>query len=349
MGMQKRPEENIRLRWLEGGQCLAARSLWEEVFSEDSRAFTEYYFTQKAAGNRGVVLEGAEGLRAMLYLTPERMRVRGQSVASAYIVGVATRRQYRRRGYMSRLLRESMTALSRERTPFAFLMPASPAIYTPFGFAWIYDRPVWDAGTLRRERLKALGAGDADRAARFAAEFLEREKAVYVLRDAADYRLEEKELAAQNGCVLGYEEAGRLKGLCMYTREEEEWIPEVLADAEAESGFIARRPEKKPAIMARILCVEAMLGLMKGRERLDFVLQLTDPLIGENNAYFCCRADGSGSRIRCVRKAVPEDAVSVIRMGVAELTAVVFGYRSPDYPGLRELEPLSPVWINEIV
>ena len=209
MEIQKSPEENVRLRWLEGEACLTARPLWEEVFSEDSAAFTEYYFTQKAVRNRGVVLEGEDGLRAMLYLTPEKLRVKGSTVDSAYIVGVATREQYRHRGYMSRLLRESMTALAREGMPFAFLMPASPDIYTPFGFVWIYDRPVWDAGTLRRDRLRALGADEADRTARFASDLLEKEKAVYVLRDAAYYRLQARELAAQNGCVLGYEEAGR--------------------------------------------------------------------------------------------------------------------------------------------
>ena len=349
MEIQKDPEENVRLRWLEGEACLTARPLWEEVFSEDSAAFTEYYFTQKAVRNRGAVLEGEDGLRAMLYLTPEKLRVKGSTVDSAYIVGVATREQYRHRGYMSRLLRESMTALAREGMPFAFLMPASPDIYTPFGFVWIYDRPVWDAGTLRRDRLRALGADEADRTARFASDLLEKEKAVYVLRDAAYYRLQDRELAAQNGCVLGYEEAGQLKGICMYTHEETEEIPEILADAETEARFASRRPEKKPAIMARILCVEAMLPLVRCRERMDFALRLSDPLVEENNAFFVCRSDGAGGRIRCRRETHPEGKAPVIRMSIAELTAVLFGRCRTEQEALRGLEPLSPVWINEIV
>lgn len=347
------PEEKVRLRWLEGEGCLEARPLWEAVFSEDSAAFTAYYFAWKAAKNRGLILEGADGLRAMLYLTPERMRVREREIGSAYIVGVATKPQYRHRGYMTCLLREALTALRGEGMPFAFLMPASPDLYTPFGFAWIYDRPVWDAASLRRDRLTELGEADAERLARFASAFLEREKAVYVCRDAAYYRMQGRELAAQNGCILGYAPGDRLQGICMYTQEERPEIPEVLAGAEAEAAFVSRGPEERPAIMARVLCAEAMLSLVRFRQEQEFLLDLTDPLIAENDALFFCRAGADGCSARRYERGAFRDGgpsgVPRISLTVGELTALLFGYRGAAHPAFPGLEPLSPVWINEIV
>ena len=120
--------EGVGIRFLKGGECLEAERLWRQVFTEDTAVFTDYYFSRKAAGNRGMILEGSEGIRAMLYLTPERMYAAGRPVDSAYIVGVATRPDCRHRGYMSALLRETLTLLYRESVPFAFLMPASPRI-----------------------------------------------------------------------------------------------------------------------------------------------------------------------------------------------------------------------------
>lgn len=40
-----------RIECLQGKNVLATRPLWEEVFSEDSKAFTDYYFANKALSN----------------------------------------------------------------------------------------------------------------------------------------------------------------------------------------------------------------------------------------------------------------------------------------------------------
>ena len=34
---------------MEGEECISLRPLWEEVFWEDSKEFTDYYFEEKAS------------------------------------------------------------------------------------------------------------------------------------------------------------------------------------------------------------------------------------------------------------------------------------------------------------
>lgn len=348
--MEKKKEcDAPRIRFLKGEECLEAQSLWREVFDEDTERFTDYYFSYKASKNSGFVLEGEDGIRAMLYLTPERVMAGKDQVDSSYIVGVATKEQYRHRGYMASLLREAFGMLYGQRQPFVFLMPASPDIYTPFAFTYIYEKPVWNAASLKKERMVKLEERDAERMAAFARDFLKREKTVYICRDRAYYILQLLELEAQEGCILGYEEpenSKKLKGLCMYTCEGgSPELLEVLADAETESEFVERRAKKEPVIMARIIHLESMLSLMRAKEPLSFVLGVKDLQIGENNGRFRCRAERGKIRAeRCSPETLPDTVVSV-----EELTAVLFGYRRTEDPFLAKLIPLSPVWINEIV
>ena len=122
--------------------CKTTRSLWEEVFPEDSVQFTDYYFEQKAPKNIGYVL-GEEPYDAMMFRTPYPLCIGKEIRDISYIVGVATRKECRHRGYMRRLLLHSFQEMYDEKQPFTFLMPANPAIYEPFDFRYIYERNLW--------------------------------------------------------------------------------------------------------------------------------------------------------------------------------------------------------------
>ena len=111
-----------------GDLCKTARVLWEEVFYEDSEQFTDYYFENKAEKNVGYVI-GKEPYDAMMFRTPYQLQIGQVRLEISYIVGVATRKEYRHRGYMRNLLLHSFREMYQEKNPFTFLMPANPAIY----------------------------------------------------------------------------------------------------------------------------------------------------------------------------------------------------------------------------
>ena len=85
-------EEMIKIEELEGEDCLKLRDLWEEVFWEDSQAFTDYYFQEKAVRNHAFALKNGQEYVAMLYLSPYPVMLRAgeQFVCREinYIVGV---------------------------------------------------------------------------------------------------------------------------------------------------------------------------------------------------------------------------------------------------------------------
>ena len=128
---------------IEGEACKTTRTLWEEVFYEDSVQFTDYYFENKATKNIGYVI-GQAPYDAMMFRTPYTLQIGEVQNEISYIVGVATRKECRHRGCMRELLMHSFREMYQEKNPFTFLMPANPAIYEPFDFKYIYERDVWE-------------------------------------------------------------------------------------------------------------------------------------------------------------------------------------------------------------
>ena len=124
------------IRYLNDREKQSVRELWEEAFPEDSKEFGDYYFKEKVRDNRILALIGEkpegedkepgpreshqERADAMIHLNPYRLMVRGRCWQADYLVGVATRRDKRHRGYMRCLLLRMMKDLRQEQMPFAF-------------------------------------------------------------------------------------------------------------------------------------------------------------------------------------------------------------------------------------
>ena len=71
-------------------------------------------------------------IESMIQLNPYAIQAGPLVWKADYLVGVATRKNRRHRGYMRQLLVRMMGDMRREGMPFCFLMPAAEAIYRPF-------------------------------------------------------------------------------------------------------------------------------------------------------------------------------------------------------------------------
>ena len=346
-----------------------ARALWEEIFSEDSSSFVDYYFREIASKNRIQTRYDGERLVSMVQWNPYRLQVRDEVWQSYYLVGVATRADCRHRGYMAGLLREGLQALAAERVPFVFLMPADPAIYTPFDFRYMYEKreeirpvgglPVQTPGA--KEKLPAKDSGDGlpVRALRpeeyaFEADWLNRrlraETELFCLRDEACLRREAAECASEGGELAGIFRGGEPAALFSWWEEEGVSVRWLVPAAEYARGkkreelmaaltryFTGREtirivtPDgeggRKPAIMGRIVCLEAFLGAFRTPDAWSLVLQVQDPIVPENDGTFRWNAGPRGSSL--TRTAEPPELV----IPVHELMEWLLGVR---FPACRE-------------
>lgn len=140
------------LRKMDQAEHGKTRKLWEEVFPEDTAAFLDYYYYIKTRDNSIYVIEEDDDIQAMLQLNPYQILIEGQKYASDYIIAVATRKEYRGRGYMGNILRRALKDMYDEKIPFTFLMPAAEAIYTPYDFRFVYSQKIGEISALSTEQ-----------------------------------------------------------------------------------------------------------------------------------------------------------------------------------------------------
>ena len=216
---------NTKPRKLEKQEHIKTRKLWEDVFKEDTKEFLDYYYSVKATENEIYVIEEDDKIVSMLHLNPYQMRIGNEIFKTHYIVAVATDENYRKRGYMAKLLNHTMQIMQERGEPFTFLMPAAEAIYKPFGFEFVYEQK---RGTIIG---KAYGKSeitfimaeekDCQDIADFANECL-KDYDVVTWRDASYYKTLLAEQASENGGILLAKRDGEIEGIFCYACTSEE-------------------------------------------------------------------------------------------------------------------------------
>ena len=203
-------------RKLERYEHIKTRSLWEEIFKEDTKEFLDYYYSVKALENEIYVIEEDNKIVSMLHLNPYQMRIGNEIFQTHYIVAVATDENYRKRGYMAKLLNRAMQIIQKRGEPFTFLMPAAEEIYKPFGFEFVYEqkRGMVTGKAYGESSIVFVMAteNDCQDIADCANEFL-KDYDVVTWRDASYYETLLAEQASENGGILLAKEGEKLVGV----------------------------------------------------------------------------------------------------------------------------------------
>lgn len=367
MPVRRERKIRMRLRRLDPSEHGKTRELWEEVFPDDTKAFLDYYYYIKTRDNAIYVIEEDGEICSMLQLNPYMVRVEGQEFPSAYIIAVATRKEYRSRGYMGALLRTSLKEMYNRGLPFTFLMPAAEAIYTPYDFRYIYSQ---DQGTLicgKRDGelhwksegvlFSDSGLWDAEEMSHFFETYFADRFQVCTVRDAAYYQTMILEQQSERGGVRLMRRDGVLKGFYAYAGEEGLEIREPLFLSGYEEDFrnsveeLADRmqagqqeipvyacpPEyadrRKPLIMARIVSLRNLLSalMVPEEECVECSFAVIDPLITENSRVWKLTS-GIGETELHVGET--EDSEGVLP--VADFTELIFGQVTPEELAGRE-------------
>ena len=113
------------------------RALWQEAF-EDPEVFADFYFSEIYSENDLVVARKNDRLNGeiigMMHLNPYNAQVNGKIEQIYYIVGVATKKSYRRQGVMRKMMEAAIAYMKEKAMPFTFLMPEKEEYYKGFGF-----------------------------------------------------------------------------------------------------------------------------------------------------------------------------------------------------------------------
>src|SRR5690554_3359199 len=120
-------------RRLQKQDLLQSKEIWQESF-DDKPAFVDWYFRRRFRPEEGMGIFSGSMLLSNLHLAPYRVRLCGRTFPSAYLVGLATRKQYRRQGLAKELLTFALRSLRESGVFFTFLMPFQIPFYTHLGW-----------------------------------------------------------------------------------------------------------------------------------------------------------------------------------------------------------------------
>lgn len=292
---------------------------------------------------------------SMIHLNPYLVQVRDRRWRVDYLVGVATRKDRRHRGYMRRLLVHMMADMRDEQMPFCFLMPADEAIYRPFGFTYIFRQPnlrLRENAVLERRSLMAGRDGGGARRwlsgiAEWMNRWLKERYQVFAVRDEAYLKRLLDELASENGSLDVLYDGEAMAGF------HSEWG---LKEREqrllyCREAYTEPAAEAKPAIMARIISPEVFARAIRlsddaVEDERVILLQLDDPLIPANQGVWEWHLSHEMSWME-----KRDGAEAEISLRIEELTGWLFGYEVPEAakPYEQLVDVLDGVFLDEVV
>lgn len=350
------------MRYLQGDEKQKSRQLWEHAFPEDSKEFADYYYQYKVKDNKILAEEDQGEIVSMIQRNPYKVVLKDREYAIDYIVGVATDSDYRRKGYMKRLLTRMMEDMYQEGMPFTFLMPAAEAIYYPFDFRYIYRQPEFTLDERAGQGIEFPAGNMGDRQAEEISEWMEKwlrkRWSIYTRRTKEYVKRLDQELASEKGSWKLYltEEKGAssLEAVqCLWGLKKKE--QRLLY---GEEGFSKPAGAGKPAIMARIIDLPKLAGhICLSKEcpydQLEVKIGIKDQFLPQNYGTWIWSLHKKGSSMKKISDTIENDS-SCDTVDIGAFCQWIFGYTGDQEGSLlpewkKWIQTLSGVFLDEVV
>ncbi|MFI3172488.1 MAG: GNAT family N-acetyltransferase [Eubacteriales bacterium] len=296
------------------------RTLWEEVFQDDTEAFLDYYYKCMADHNTIYTIEQQGELVSMLQLNPYQIQLAGKLFPIHYIVGVATKERYRKQGMMGKLLRQSMQEMYLAKEPLTYLMPAAEAIYEPYDFVVVGEQIHYEyVGELkdgmfvdRVQNLEFSYATDRDCAmlTEFANQEIMKRYSIFTRRTEEYFQQLIKEQACQNGGIVLVRKEGVFVGYFITANEGYQQIRELIFSDDIKMPV---KEKSRVNMMVRIVNLEKLLTTIRWGMGEQNLLQVIDPIIEENTGTYRFSPSYGGLRVKKISNEVDKEQAWTIR------------------------------------
>ncbi len=335
------------------------RDLWAYCF-DDSPEFIDFFFHFCYQPENTLVTVEGNRVCSCLQMLPYRMQLRGRPVDVSYIVGVATRPEYRGRGHAARLLQYADTILRKRNIHCSILLPFQYDFYQKYGWEICYDLLIYRemeapkttgkiAGSYRR-----LGTRDRKILSDCYLHFM-RGFHGYLIRNQNDWEKVLRDLELDHGTGFCYLQDNLITGYILYTIHDKELCIRELIYQNPEAkeallqlafhhmGQVSRilwkapstdttylsmkdsrgKLEKETFVMGRIHnIIGALSGIPFPGD--PFVLRVSDPMIPGNNGCYLLKEKDAALNIAATGKE-PD-----VRMDIRTLTQLLWGFGTAD-------------------
>lgn len=309
------------VKYLLNEEKIFTRTLWENIFEEDTKQFLDYYYNYKNIDNKILCKYVDEKIVSMLHLNPYKMYINNKKYLSYYIVAVATLAEYRKKGYMAELLNKSLNDMYKEKIPFTFLRPAKKEIYLPFDFEYIYNHNYLQ---LNNNNLKEVEIceNDYENIANFTNEFLQKRYNNFCIRDYNYIKTLLKEVKSENGNIIKLFDKDNFIGYYVYWGVKEKITRAIFVDEN-----FTNIKETKPLVMARIINLYEFFknfSLKPNNDNITLYFNIKDNIINENNGLFKLTINSQNSYL----EKTTDNNENILNVSIQNLLSIFFGYKN---------------------
>ena len=345
------------IRYLEQEEKILTKPLYQEAFFEDSAGFVKYYYSEKIKDNR-ILADIEDGVRSMIMLNPYNISVFNKKYCLDYIVAVATKKEYKRQGYMRRLLDKTLIDMNEIKVPFTYLIPANKDYYLPFDFSFVARKNEYNVDLSEYKKSVISGVkldiGVAEKILDFINTEVSKSNDVYTYRDMHYFERELKEISSEDGFINIYREGDDIVAYESFWGLEKIELKERIV-----SSSIAKREYGKENIMVRITDVAELLSNFRSGKDIDITIKINDNIVESQNAYFRVQM---GKDFANIGKIPDAKESAFVEFDIADFTAWIFGYnedvnfnivnfvdKSIAKDSLDSINKISGIFINELV
>ncbi len=111
------------IRYAEDGDRLALKEMWKLCFSIDTDVFIDFYFDHVYRNEETLIHVENNIPVASLQILPYQIKLKQRRFEAGYISGAMTHPDFRRKGYMERLLIFAFEEMKKKNISFTFLIP----------------------------------------------------------------------------------------------------------------------------------------------------------------------------------------------------------------------------------
>ena len=186
----------IELRDADETDVPALRRNWQACFGDEDE-YLDFFFEKRFRTADAPVLTADGGIVSQLFLLPATLRdASGDTWDICYLFAAATHPEYRRRGYMAKLLRFAADEMRAKGKRGIALLPGERSLYAyyeTFGFQRAFRRRVWE-GNLSELPTDSVPNDPQTDALAFLETYFKNRTGVCWDRQALEFALEEHRL-----------------------------------------------------------------------------------------------------------------------------------------------------------
>ena len=344
------------IKYLNQKEKIFTKPLYKEAFFEDSDSFVNYYYEEKLKDNRILADIEGESVRSMIMLNPYKISVFNKIYNLDYIVAVATEKEFKRQGYMRRLLNKALCDMNAEHVPFTYLIPANKDYYLPFDFAFVADKNEYNANFSGLKKQVIKEEPDKElifRILDFINSEVSKDNDVYTYRDENYFIRDLKEISSEDGFINIYSDENDIVAY------ESFWGKKLELKERIVSSKLAKRKFGKENIMVRITDIVELLSNFRAKEPIDIIIKINDNIIKSQNGYFRIEMDNNKSSVSRISDIGDR---GFAEFDIADFTEWIFGYvsdakcslinfldKSTAKKTLDSINKISGIFINELV